>query len=193
MNPWNIPETQAFWISNNMLRLLKSKSGSNIFFSLWIQICLRTKYSYPRQIEDIWIFSRAMVCQIWQIKIEDIQLNLNCSVLYFICNPRLMGHSVPTLVETLDWQEPWKWQGREPSWNACRAVALGWVLSVCYLLSSSQQSREIGLGAGGCPDFTYEEMGAQRRKVRSPGSHRWRGIPGQDPIPGQSGWNPMLS
>lgn len=40
--------------------------------------------------------------QIWQIKIEDIQVNLNCSVLYFICNPRLMGHSVPTLVETLD-------------------------------------------------------------------------------------------
>lgn len=97
MNPWNIPETPAFWISNNMLRLLKSKSGSNIFFSLWIQICLRTKYSYPRQIEDIWIFSRAMVCQIWQIKIEDIQLNLNMNFRFKIISLNVLmqdlGHN----------------------------------------------------------------------------------------------------
>ena len=57
MNQWNIPETLVFWISDGMLRILKSESGLNIFFSLWIQF-------YTCKIDIIWIFSRVMVARI---------------------------------------------------------------------------------------------------------------------------------
>ena len=57
MNQWNIPEILVFWISDGMLRILKSESGLNIFFSLWIQL-------YTWKIDTIWILSRVMLARI---------------------------------------------------------------------------------------------------------------------------------